>query len=574
MEFLFKDRGSGKRAIKPSKEAEILEALIPDHESDDSDFEVPRRGGNSDDNDSEDERSQSENSNSSSADSDSDESDADSDNDSVGEDEVLRLKSNLTTEELISLARKQTKDHDVGGVGGERSGVKVCGTCLGTHSDHSNEIVECDGCGVSVHESCYGIQECGSVASNASSACTEPWFCEACMAGVSQPQCEVCPNIGGIYKQTDTGAWIHLVCGLYIPHISFFDQERITRPTLFEINYQSWGRKACTLCRDIKFARTGVCIECDAGMCKSYFHVTCAQEAGLLSEPNEDDHELFFGHCKTHSDKEQIRKRKKNWLTHQLSYRQRGAVIEAEREADKNVSPGQKETPSQRNLRKLSESRARWQKSTQKDHWMPTQKMSRLLLTSSKAVKKLQRKAELAEWDVEAMEEEEYNKQVVAEIRKKWHVAPAWNVEYVAYYHDRASRIKEMQETLAEAVIINNQLKEEDEATCAQYKEKMAETDKFRESSAELKKIYKMYKELLVTYDPLSRDLKSPVGNRAPGRQLTSPRIVKTPSQSRPGIKFHPCRVCEGSNDQHLLAHCDRCNHFYHIHCLRPPLAK
>ena len=24
--------------------------------------------------------------------------------------------------------------------------------------------------------------------------------------------------------------------------------------------------------------RTGVCVECDAGMCKSFFHVTCAQE--------------------------------------------------------------------------------------------------------------------------------------------------------------------------------------------------------------------------------------------------------------------------------------------------------
>ena len=35
-------------------------------------------------------------------------------------------------------------------------------------------------------------------------------------------------------------------------------------------------------------------MECDAGMCKSYFHVTCAQEAGLLSEPSEDDHEQFF----------------------------------------------------------------------------------------------------------------------------------------------------------------------------------------------------------------------------------------------------------------------------------------
>ena len=120
-------------------------------------------------------------------------------------------------------------------------------------------------------------------------------------------------------------------------------------------------------------------------MCKSYFHVTCAQEAGLLSEPSEDDHEQFFGHCKAHSDKEQIKRRRKNWLTHQLSYRQRGAVITAEREADK-LRENAKESPAQRNLRKLSESRERWLKTKQKDHWLPTQKMSRLLLTSNKAI--------------------------------------------------------------------------------------------------------------------------------------------------------------------------------------------
>ena len=106
-----------------------------------------------------------------------------------------------------------------------------------------------------MHEACYGIQEGGSIASNASAASTEPWFCEPCMAGVHQPHCEVCPNIGGIYKETDVGNWVHLVCALYIPQISFFDPERITRATLFELNYQSWGKRACCLCKDIKFAR-------------------------------------------------------------------------------------------------------------------------------------------------------------------------------------------------------------------------------------------------------------------------------------------------------------------------------
>ena len=94
---------------------------------------------------------------------------------------------------------------------------------------------------------------------------------------------QVCPNTGGIYKETDAGGWIHLVCALYIPGISFFDPQRITRATLFELNYQNWGRRSCLVCAEEKFARTGICIECDAGMCKSYFHVTCAQVIYILT---------------------------------------------------------------------------------------------------------------------------------------------------------------------------------------------------------------------------------------------------------------------------------------------------
>ena len=43
MDFLFKDRGSGKRTIKPSKDSESLEACMAAEESDDSDFEVSEK---------------------------------------------------------------------------------------------------------------------------------------------------------------------------------------------------------------------------------------------------------------------------------------------------------------------------------------------------------------------------------------------------------------------------------------------------------------------------------------------------------------------------------------------------
>ena len=123
MDFLFKDRGSGKRAIKPSKEAEILEAMIPDRDSDDSDFELDKHssgGGDSDD-----DRSSSDNDNS-----DNEGSSSESEEESVDEDELLKLKSNLTTSELVSLARSQTGAVSASGGTGGSVKVQVCRAVL------------------------------------------------------------------------------------------------------------------------------------------------------------------------------------------------------------------------------------------------------------------------------------------------------------------------------------------------------------------------------------------------------------------------------------------------------------
>ena len=204
-----------------------------------------------------------------------------------------------------------------------------------------------------------------------------------------------------------------------------------------------------------------------------------------------------------------------------------------------------------------------------KDHWLPTQKMSRLLLTSNKAIKKFQRKAELQEWNMDVIEEEEYNKQVVAEIRKKWNVAPAFTVEYVAYYHDRAVRIKEMQETLAEAVMRNNTLREEDDESCLRYRNLSAESETVRGEGTEAGRLLQLYSSLLVRWDPQGRGLSSPARTKTPAR-LTSPRGG---GRHKVG-ELHNCQICQSSSDQHLLVHCDICHLAYHLHCLNPPLSK
>lgn len=47
-------------------------------------------------------------------------------------------------------------------------------------------------------QGCYGVSDTASVSSTVSSCSTEPWFCEACRAGVTNPTCELCPNSGNI----------------------------------------------------------------------------------------------------------------------------------------------------------------------------------------------------------------------------------------------------------------------------------------------------------------------------------------------------------------------------------------
>ncbi|KAK7025370.1 PHD finger protein 14 [Halocaridina rubra] len=323
---------------------------------------------------------------------------------------------NLSVSELLEKAKKaQALDMEKGI---ERPKIWVCCVCLGDHSDDLNEIVTCDGCSVSVHEGCYGISDSISVSSTVSSSSTEPWFCDACKANVSQPPCELCPNLGyTIFKETEMGRWVHLVCALYIPGVAFSEVDKLSFPTLFEMPYNKWGAKTCSLCEDERYAKTGVCIGCDAGMCREYFHVTCAQREGLLSEVNHgeaDQADPYYAHCKLHTDKELIRRRKRNWLALQLHMKQN--------EADKCGSSREVQDRIQRKLGRYRE-KYLFNKNNRPTPWYPTQKMPRALSTSASLFRSLLHKTELMGLSTENQHVQPTD---VGDIRKKWHIPPAF----------------------------------------------------------------------------------------------------------------------------------------------------
>ena len=70
--------------------------------------------------------------------------------------------------------------------------------------------------------------------------------------------------------------------------------------------------------------------------------------------------------------------------------------------------------------------------------------MPRLLTTSASAVRRLRQKAVLMDVDVEAEEARESQLNALADLPRKWHIAPAFSVEYTAYVIDRERRISHL----------------------------------------------------------------------------------------------------------------------------------
>ncbi|KAF5303425.1 hypothetical protein FQA39_LY09969 [Lamprigera yunnana] len=590
------ERDPKKRRVKPvDTQASILDFDL-EESSDDSDFRIEDHPHNSDDDDS------------LSLDSNAPEkiSSEDDDDDSDESEELDELKDlsvhtdELSVTDIISRVKKNadkklkfdTSD----------SQLLICCGCLGDQSDGINELIECDSCGITVHEACYGVSDSGSTASTDSLSPTAPWFCEACKAGVLKPACELCPNSGGIFKETDVGKWVHLVCALYVPGVAFGEVDRLSSVTLFEMPYNKWGAKICSLCPDERFSRTGVCIGCDAGMCKTYFHVTCAQREGFLSEAHSeevDQADPFYAHCRLHSDKTLVKKRKRNYLALQLRAHNRRLELE---DSERMSAPDQV-----RIQRKLEKQRLHYLnlKSQKLPPWVPTQKMPRLLTTSASACRKLLRKAELMGIDTAALEIQEAQVAALVDIRKKWHIAPAFSVEFIAYYLDRNDRLKTMKATLEKLLEDNSNLLEEQQSyrlkNCVFIQLMKESGDELKLATCLKEKMHKLHSTILsacptknlpnidelgkpVTRPPqpmmvptaaaLKMGVGFPLNSIPSGRNDTNRVLSSQARQAQDNLLLNECGTCRQRRDQHLLAKCDTCHLYYHLNCLNPPLTR
>ncbi|XP_058455145.1 protein AF-10 isoform X2 [Malaya genurostris] len=176
-----------------------------------------------------------------------------------------------------------------------------CCVCSDDRGWSENPLVYCDGqsCAVAVHQACYGIVTVPS----------GPWFCRKCESQErsARVRCELCPSRDGALKRTDNQGWAHVVCALYIPEVRFGNVTTM-EPIILQLIPQERYNKTCYICQEMgKGSRStaGACMQCNKSGCKQQFHVTCAQQLGLLCEEagNYLDNVKYCGYCQHHYSK-------------------------------------------------------------------------------------------------------------------------------------------------------------------------------------------------------------------------------------------------------------------------------
>uniref|UniRef100_A0A667ZU27 PHD finger protein 14 n=1 Tax=Myripristis murdjan TaxID=586833 RepID=A0A667ZU27_9TELE len=440
--------------------------------------------------------------------------------------------------------------------------ILICCVCLGDNSEDADEIIQCDNCGVTVHEGCYGVDgESDSIMSSASENSTEPWFCDACKNGVT-PSCELCPNQDGIFKETDAGRWVHVVCALYVPGVAFGDIDKLRPVTLTEMNYSKYGAKECSFCEDARFARTGVCISCDAGMCRSYFHVTCAQREGLLSEAaaEEDIADPFFAYCKQHADRFDRKWKRKNYLALQ-SY-----CKVSLQEREKQLAP----EAQARITTRLQQYRAKAElsRNTRPQAWVPREKLPRPLTSSASAIRKLMRKAELMGISTDIFPVDTSDTNASMDGRRK-HKQPALTADFVNYYLERNMRMIQIQDNISEQKNLKDKLESEQEKLHVEYNKLCESLEELLNVNGELRSEGQAMWTLLggILGQVPSIPLHPPAS--------PSPDFWETMfTVAMSGIFSCSCGICKKNQDQHLLLLCDTCKLYYHLGCLEPPLTR
>uniref|UniRef100_A0A915PMZ6 Uncharacterized protein n=1 Tax=Setaria digitata TaxID=48799 RepID=A0A915PMZ6_9BILA len=177
-----------------------------------------------------------------------------------------------------------------------------CDVCRQPDCEEDDKIIFCDGCNVSVHQSCYGLDSVPS----------DEWLCQKCiiLGCNALPSCVLCPLTGGAMKCTKEGdTWTHIACALWISEVRFTDVvHREPIANICDIPYRRWMLR-CSICG----TKQGACIQCSVETCTTAFHVCCALRSGQVmrvehdsddfndDNDDDDDNVRMVSLCRQHS---------------------------------------------------------------------------------------------------------------------------------------------------------------------------------------------------------------------------------------------------------------------------------
>ncbi|KER32125.1 hypothetical protein T265_01747 [Opisthorchis viverrini] len=377
----------------------------------------------------------------------------------------------------------------------------VCMVCLGDSNDPNDELIECDGCGIVVHEDCYKVVDSIFMSSGASSSSTDAWFCEPCLAGVKNPYCELCPNTFGAFKRTDNNRWVHLVCALYTPGIAFNDPDDLM------------------------------------------------DKHGLLSEPVMDENtaDPFFAHCRQHTDKVVARQRRRNYLAAMSRWRWKRNQIS---EAAASMSPGLLNSPDLRHSltstnetmaqleprvqRKLDQFRSLYEEllKVRDKPYVPTTKTPLLLEHSPLAMRLFVLKAKRLQLPLELTGQSAINDSSKAPPSGY----PIFSPDFISYFFEREKRIAEVMKRISALQDTQRELQISDASASHSYNSISSQLDSLVTRRNTLRSQFCRIMSSLQQLVPISSQLDSLVTRRNTLRSQFC-RIMSSLQQLVPEIK-------------------------------------
>jgi len=216
--------------------------------------------------------------------------------------------------------------------------------------------------------------------------------------------------------------------------------------------------------------------------------------------------------------------------------------------------------------------------------------MPRLLTTSAGAIRKIQRLTSLSSGlDIARQQTQEVRAIAIIDAKKKWHLPPAFSVEFVAYYEDRHRRIEELKLKVDEQRILHSQMKSEQAEVRSRFETATSVHDSSAVTNKALRQKIQVFRNILSlagtlpdservsALKPVHSDSIIPGTPNVKARATVysmNQQLKFLGSSSSSKVSLNTCGVCKKSHDQHLLAHCDKCKLYYHLGCLTPPLTR